>query len=152
MHDKIGYVLQKAVLFSGTVNSNISYGVKTGEAADQKDIINAADVSQSTEFIENMDGTFEAEISQGGTNVSGGQKQRLAIARAIARDPEILIFDDSFSALDYRTDRNLRNALNEKSGGTTKLIVAQRIGTIRYADQIIVLEYGHIAGIGSHER
>ena len=99
-----------------------------------------------------MEGAFEAEISQGGTNVSGGQKQRLAIARAIARDPEILIFDDSFSALDYKTDRNLRNALNEKSRGTTKLIVAQRIGTIRHADQIIVLEHGHIAGIGSHEK
>ena len=152
LHDKIGYVLQKAVLFSGTVNSNISYGAKTGCTADRADIKNAADVSQSTEFIENMDGAFEAEISQGGTNVSGGQKQRLAIARAIARDPEILIFDDSFSALDYKTDRNLRDALNEKSRGTTKLIVAQRIGTIRHADQIIVLEHGHIAGIGSHEK
>ena len=151
LHDKIGYVSQKTVLFSGTVSSNITYGSKDDSNADPENIKTAAAVSQSTEFIESMDGGFDADISQGGTNVSGGQKQRLSIARAIARDPEILIFDDSFSALDYRTDSNLRAALNERCSGTTKLIVAQRIGTIRHADQIMVLEHGHIAGIGKHE-
>lgn len=152
LHDCIGYVSQKAVIFSGTVSSNIAYGSKNGcDEILKEEIESAVEISQSKEFVKKMEGTYDAEISQNGTNVSGGQKQRLSIARAIARKPEILIFDDSFSALDYKTDSNLRRALNEKTAETTKLIVAQRIGTIRNADQIIVLESGKIVGKGTHE-
>lgn len=151
LHDRIGYVSQKAVLFSGTVSSNVAYGENGAGRIEGKDIKEAIAVAQSTDFVEKMEGTYDAVIAQGGTNVSGGQKQRLSIARAIARKPEILIFDDSFSALDYKTDRALRKALGEKTNGTTKFIVAQRIATIRNADQIIVLEHGRIAGRGRHE-
>ena len=151
LHDRIGYVSQKAVLFSGTVSSNVAYGENGVHTIEQKDVKEAIAIAQSTDFIEKMEGTYGASIAQGGINVSGGQKQRLSIARALARKPEILIFDDSFSALDYKTDRALRKALNENTSQTTKLIVAQRIGTIRNADQIIVLEHGKIVGKGTHE-
>ncbi|MGI6108705.1 MAG: ABC transporter ATP-binding protein [Eubacteriaceae bacterium] len=151
LHNAIGYIPQKAVLFSGTVESNVSYGDNGKGDITEAQVKKAVAIAQSTDFVEKMDGQYEAPIAQGGTNVSGGQKQRLAIARAIAREPEILIFDDSFSALDYKTDRNLRNALDTEVKGTTKLIVAQRIGTIRNADQIIVLEHGRIVGKGTHD-
>ncbi|MNW33381.1 putative ABC transporter ATP-binding protein [compost metagenome] len=151
LHDKIGYVPQKAVLFSGTVTSNVSYGVN-GEAGDSEELVKAAvEIAQGTEFVEKMDGGYEGRISQGGANVSGGQKQRLSIARAIYRQPEIYIFDDSFSALDYRTDRILRSALKKQTSQATTLIVAQRIGTIKDADRIIVLEQGEVVGSGTHE-
>lgn len=150
LHDRIGYVSQKAVLFTGTVSSNVAYGESAGGTITQEDIKDAVDIAQAKDFVERMDGTYNAPITQGGTNVSGGQKQRLTIARAIARKPEILIFDDSFSALDYKTDRALRRELDERVKDATKLIVAQRIGTIRNADQIIVLEHGKIVGKGTH--
>ena len=143
LYKKIGYIPQKAVLFKGTVESNVAYGDNNGE------VVESVRIAQGTDFVEKMEGQYGADISQGGTNVSGGQKQRLAIARAICRKPEIYIFDDSFSALDYKTDRNLRNALKETSG-ITNIIVAQRIGTIMEADKIIVLDEGKIVGIGKH--
>ena len=148
LRDKIGYVSQKAVLFSGTVASNVTLGQ---ENAAQEEITKALAVSQSEEFVSRMNGGIQAEIAQGGVNVSGGQRQRLSIARAVCKKPEIYIFDDSFSALDYQTDRQLRQALEREAKDATKLIVAQRIGTIRHADQIIVLENGTIAGMGTHE-
>jgi len=151
LHNRIGYVPQKAILFSGTVSSNIAYGENGREEVTMEEVKDAVATAQSTDFVEKMEGTYDAPLAQGGTNVSGGQKQRLAIARAVARRSEILIFDDSFSALDYKTDRALRGALSEKAASATKLIVAQRIGTIRHADQIIVLEHGRIVGKGTHE-
>ncbi|MCH3972735.1 MAG: ABC transporter ATP-binding protein/permease [Oscillospiraceae bacterium] len=151
LRDKLGYIPQKAVLFSGTVCSNVSYGEKAGADISAEGVKEAVSIAQSTDFVEQMEGTYDAAIAQGGTNVSGGQKQRLAIARAIARKPEILIFDDSFSALDYKTDRALRHALSKKTKDITKLIVAQRIGTIRHADQILVLDHGRVVGKGTHE-
>jgi len=151
LHNRIGYVSQKATLFSGSVASNVAYGENGRQVISMDEIKDAIEISQSRDFVEEMEGTYNADIARGGTNVSGGQKQRISIARAIARKPEILIFDDSFSALDYKTDRMLRKALNEKTKGTTKLIVAQRIGTIRHADRIIVLDGGRIAGQGTHE-
>ncbi len=151
LHNKIGYVPQKAVMFRGTVGSNVGYGDNGKAKSDSNDIKTAIRIAQGTEFVENMEGQYEAEIAQGGTNVSGGQKQRLAIARAISRKPEIYIFDDSFSALDYKTDRVLRSVLKKEAAGVTSLIVAQRIGTIMDADQIIVLEEGRIVGKGSHK-
>jgi len=148
LRDKIGYVAQKAVMFSGTVTSNIAYTDKNPtEAA----IEEALSIAQAKDFVDKMEGGKEARLAQGGTNVSGGQRQRLSIARAIYKKPEIYIFDDSFSALDYKTDRILRNALREKTQDATKLIVAQRIGTIRDADKIIVLEDGKIVGMGKHK-
>lgn len=151
LYNKIGYVSQKTVMFSGTVSSNIAYGKNgKGEYTDEM-IIKAAEIAQGSEFIEKMDDGYNAPISQGGTNVSGGQKQRLSIARAICRDPEIYIFDDSFSALDYKTDRILRTALKKEAGSKTMIIVAQRIGTIKDADKIIVLDEGKIAGMGTHK-
>ncbi|HJV15967.1 MAG TPA: ABC transporter ATP-binding protein, partial [Bacillales bacterium] len=145
---KIGFVPQKAVLFSGTISENIQFGnVKAKEA----DIRHAADIAQATEFIENMDAGFEHEISQGGTNVSGGQKQRLSIARALVRKPEVYVFDDSFSALDFQTDARLRAALKHEITDATVIIVAQRVGTVMDADRIIVLNEGQIAGIGTHK-
>ena len=150
LHNRIGYVSQKATLFSGSVASNVAYGENGRQVISMDEIKDAIEISQSRDFVEEMEGTYNADIARGGTNVSGGQKQRISIARAIARKPEILIFDDSFSALDYKTDRMLRKALNEKTKGTTKLIVAQRIGTIRHADRIIVLDGGRIAGQGTH--
>lgn len=152
LHDKIGYVSQKAVLFKGTVRSNVAFGENGKPQAEMAaGVEKAVAVAQSTEFVEKMDDTYDGYIAPGGTNLSGGQKQRLSIARAVCRDPEIFIFDDSFSALDYKTDKILRKTLDEQCGHATRLIVAQRIGTIRDADQIIVLEEGRIAGKGTHE-
>lgn len=148
LHDKIGYVPQKGVLFSGTVESNLKYGRRE---ATEEEIKKAAVIAQATEFIESKEDGYAAEIAQGGTNVSGGQKQRLSIARAIASKPEIYIFDDSFSALDYKTDVALRKALKNETAESTVLIVAQRISTIAHADQIIVLDEGHIVGKGTHK-
>lgn len=146
---QIGYVPQKGVLFSGTIASNLSYGK---ENASEEEIREAAEVAQAAEFIEEKQDRYESHIAQGGTNVSGGQKQRLSIARAIARSPKIYIFDDSFSALDFKTDATLRQALGEKTQEATVFIVAQRISTILHAEQIIVLDEGRIAGIGTHEQ
>ena len=145
---RLGYVPQKSTLFSGTIDSNIRYGAPDATCEDVKQ---AATIAQATEFIEEKEGTYESPIAQGGTNVSGGQKQRLSIARAIAKKPEILIFDDSFSALDYKTDVTLRRELKKQTEDTTTLIVAQRISTILHADQIIVLDDGKIAGKGTHK-
>ena len=151
LHDKIGYVPQRAVMFSGTVESNVAFGEKDGAEYTPDDVKEAVRVAQGKGFVEEKEDGYFAHVAQGGTNFSGGQKQRLAIARAVCRDPEIFIFDDSFSALDYKTDRELRTALKEEAGGATSLIVAQRIGTIRDADLIIVLEEGEVAGQGTHE-
>ena len=150
LHNKIGYVPQKAVMFRGTVSSNVAFGDNGKKKPLPEEIKSAVRTAQGSEFVENMEHQYEAEIAQGGTNVSGGQKQRLAIARAVCRKPEIYIFDDSFSALDYKTDRVLRTALKKESQGATSLIVAQRIGTIMDADQIIVLDEGKIVGKGTH--
>lgn len=151
LHDKVGYVSQKPVLFSGTVRSNVVYGDHENQEITGDDVQEALDTAQAKEFVDRMPDGADAEVAQGGSNLSGGQKQRIAIARAIAKKPEILIFDDAFSALDYQTDRALRNALDRTEKKTTKLIVAQRIGTIRHADQIIVLNQGRISGMGTHE-
>lgn len=151
LRNKIGYVSQKATLFTGTIHSNVAYGDNGKPEPDEFNIKDAVAAAQADEFVEKMEGTYEGYVAQGGSNLSGGQKQRISIARAIARDPEILIFDDSFSALDYKTDRVLRKTLAEKCKNTTRLIVAQRIGTIRDADRIIVLDEGKISGMGKHE-
>ncbi len=149
LHDKIGYVPQKGILFSGTIDSNIKYGLPNAtEAQVQKSI----DTAQASEFINKLDEKIKSPISQGGTNVSGGQKQRISIARALVKKPEIYIFDDSFSALDFKTDAALRKALKLETKNSTVLIVAQRIGTIIHADKIIVLNEGKIVGIGTHEK
>ncbi|MCD7946463.1 MAG: ABC transporter ATP-binding protein/permease [Clostridiales bacterium] len=150
LYDKIGYIPQKATLFANTVEGNVTFG-KSGHTQTDADVDNALDIAQATEFVQEMDGGKDGWIAQSGSNVSGGQKQRLSIARAIARKPEILIFDDSFSALDYKTDRILRQRIKTDLKGTTCLIVAQRIGTIRNADKIVVLDDGAVAGIGTHE-
>lgn len=151
LYKLIGYVPQRAVLFNETVNSNIRYGEAMEEISDKK-IVEAARVAQADEFISKMDDGYESHIAQGGTNVSGGQKQRLAIARAIAKNPEIYIFDDSFSALDYKTDAVLRSELKKYTKDATSLIVAQRIGTIMNADKIIVLDNGESVGVGTHKK
>lgn len=151
LHNKIGYVPQKAVLFKGSVSSNVAYGDNGGNGFSEHEIKKAVAIAQGTDFVERMEGGYEADIAQGGTNVSGGQKQRLAIARAVCRKPEIYIFDDSFSALDYKTDRILRNVLKKETAGVTSMIVAQRIGTIMDADQIIVLDEGRVVGKGKHK-
>lgn len=143
----LGFVPQKTVLFSGTVESNIAYGLNK---QDKESITRASEIAQARKFIEKMEGRFNASISRGGTNVSGGQKQRLAIARAIAKKPEIYIFDDSFSALDFKTDLALRQALEEETKDATVIVVTQRIGTVINADKIIVLEEGKVVGIGTH--
>lgn len=148
LRDRIGYVPQKGILFSGTIESNIKYGNK--DASDEL-VETSARVAQATEFIDTKEDKYQTPISQGGTNVSGGQKQRLSIARAIAKEPEIYIFDDSFSALDFKTDANLRKALKQETGDATVLIVAQRISTILHAEQIVVLDEGNVVGIGNHE-
>ncbi|MEH7355790.1 ABC transporter ATP-binding protein [Neobacillus drentensis] len=147
LREKIGFVPQQAVLFTGTISENIRYGK---EDASDEEVKHAAEIAQATEFIENMPDGFHSVIAQGGTNVSGGQKQRLSIARALVRKPEVYIFDDSFSALDFKTDAKLRAALKEETVDSTMLIVAQRVSTIMNADQIIVLDNGEIAGIGKH--
>lgn len=151
LFNKIGYVPQKAVLFKGTVESNVAYGDNGGESYSIDEVKKAVKIAQGTDFVEKMDGEYHGQIAQSGANVSGGQKQRLAIARAVCRKPEIYIFDDSFSALDYKTDRILRTALKKETAGVTSLIVAQRIGTIMDADQIIVLDEGKMVGIGTHK-
>lgn len=147
---KIGYVSQGSFLFAGDVMENVRYG-DTRDQRTEEDVRRALDIAQATEFIDRTEGGIRAPVSQGGTNFSGGQRQRLSIARAVCRHPEIMIFDDSFSALDYRTDRRLRRVLDESMAGTTRLIVAQRIGTIMNADRIIVLDEGRVVGMGSHE-
>lgn len=147
LRDKIGLVPQKGTLFSGTIESNLRYG---NEEADDEELIRAAEVAQAMEFINSKPEGMQEEISQGGANVSGGQKQRLCIARALVKNPEILVFDDSFSALDFSTDKALRKALDENLAGSTRIIVAQRINTILNAHRIVVLDEGHIVGIGTH--
>lgn len=151
LRDRISYVPQQAVLLTGTVRTNVAYGQNGRERPDDDAILRALSVSQASEFVCRMDGGLEAGISRGGTNVSGGQKQRLSIARAVCRDPEIYLFDDAFSALDYKTDRALRTALKENAGDSTVIIVASRIATIRDADQILVMDEGKIVGRGTHE-
>ena len=151
LHNKIGYVPQKAVMFMGSVKSNVGYGSVNGAKPTLGKIKEATDVAQASSFIKEMDGEYEAHIAQGGTNVSGGQKQRLSIARAIARDPEIYICDDSFSALEFKTDATLRRALKEYTKDATSIIVAQRVGTIINADKIVVLNEGECVGIGTHK-
>ena len=151
LHNLLGYIPQKAVMFDGSVSSNVSYGYNGKAKASKSQIKKAIEVAQATDFVEKMDKKYESHIARGGTNVSGGQKQRLAIARAIARNPEIYIFDDSFSALDYKTDYILRKELKEYTKDATTLIVAQRIGTILQADKIIVLDEGKCVGIGTHK-
>lgn len=151
LRNKIGYVPQKAVMFHGSVKSNVTYGENGKPEVSDEEMKEAIRVAQATEFVEKMDDGYDSHIAQGGTNVSGGQKQRLAIARAIARNPEIYIFDDSFSALDYKTDSVLRHELKKHTKDATSLIVAQRIGTILNADKILVLEKGECVGIGTHK-
>ena len=150
LHNKLGYVPQKALLFSGNINSNVAYGTNGKDDYTENDVKRAVRIAQAQEFVEKMPYEYESDIAQGGSNVSGGQRQRLCIARAICRNPEILIFDDSFSALDYKTDKTLRKALKEETKGTTSIIVAQRIGTIKDADLILVLDEGKIVGMGKH--
>jgi len=149
LHKKIGYIPQKGVLFSGTIESNIKYARPN---ASQKELKNAAKISQSQEFINTLKQKYESPIAQGGSNISGGQKQRLAVARAVITKPEIYIFDDSFSALDFKTDAKLRKDLKSVTKDSTVIIVAQRIGTILDADQIVVLEDGKVVGIGKHKQ
>lgn len=151
LHNKIGYVSQKAVLFGGTIKSNVAYGDNGKDKFLESDIVDAVYTAQASEFVEKLDEGYDSYVAPGGSNLSGGQKQRLSISRAICRHPEILIFDDSFSALDYKTDRMLRNALKKECADATKIIVAQRIGTIRDADKIIVLDNGVMAGMGTHD-
>lgn len=150
LYDKLGYVTQKAVLFAGSIRKNIFFGESAAPESDEE-LKNAIELSQAEEFVDKLPDGTEHMISQMGRNVSGGQKQRLSIARALSRKPEILVFDDSFSALDYKTDAKLREGLNEKLKDTTKIIVAQRISTIRHADKIIVLDRGEAVGMGTHE-
>ena len=151
LRNKIGYVSQKATLFSGSIRSNVAYGDNGRETASLDQVKEAVATAQASDFVEQMDNSYDGYVAQGGSNLSGGQKQRISIARAIARKPEILIFDDSFSALDYKTDRVLRRALDKECKDVTRIVVAQRIGTIRDADKIIVLDEGKIAGMGKHQ-
>lgn len=151
LYNKIGYVPQRAVMFKGTVSSNVAYGGNGSGGYEEEQVKKAIRIAQGTEFVEKMEGGYNAPIAQGGANVSGGQKQRLAIARAVCRNPEIYIFDDSFSALDYKTDRVLRSVLKEETAEVTSMIVAQRIGTIMDADQIVVLDEGKVVGKGTHK-
>ena len=151
LYDKLGYVPQQAKILTGTVNSNITLGTKQGKKASAENIYSALEISQSSEFVNKMKDGLETNISQGGSNLSGGQKQRLSIARAIAKDPEIFIFDDTFSALDYKTDKKLRKEISTKLKDSTCFIVAQRIGTIKNADKIIVLDSGNVVGMGKHK-
>ena len=151
LNDKIGFIPQKAVLYSGTIRSNMNFGESTQTPLSDEAIWEALELAQAKDFVEGKEKSLDTEVAQGGTNFSGGQRQRLAIARALARKPEVLIFDDSFSALDYKTDKKLRHDLHEKLADTTKLIVAQRISTIMDADQILVLDKGVVVGQGTHK-
>lgn len=151
LYNKLGYVSQKTVMFSGTVSSNVAYGENGLGEYSEETVKRAVSIAQASDFVEGMENQYEAAVAQGGANLSGGQKQRLSIARAVCRKPEIYIFDDSFSALDYKTDRVLRSVLKKETADTTSIIVAQRIGTIKDADMIIVLDEGKIAGRGTHE-
>jgi ATP-binding cassette subfamily B protein len=150
LYNKLGYIPQRAILFGGTIKYNVNYG-KSNKKITDNDIKKAVKIAQGYDFVESMTDKYNYHVAQGGNNISGGQKQRLAIARAILRNPEIYIFDDSFSALDYKTDYNLRKDLREYTKDATVLIVAQRIGTIINADKIIVLENGKMVGIGNHK-
>ena len=152
LYNKLGYIPQKAVMFSGTVSENIAYGKNKHGKISKEQVQEAIKIAQAEEFVLKMDKQYESDIAQGGTNISGGQKQRLAIARAIARKPEIYIFDDSFSALDYNTEKTLRHELKKYTKNATNLIVAQRIGTIMNADKILVLDQGKCVGIGTHKQ
>ena len=151
LHNKLGYVSQKAIIFNETVKNNVAYGENGKEEITEEEIKKAIEVAQGKDFIEEMENGYDTQMSQGGTNVSGGQKQRISIARAIARNPEIYIFDDSFSALDYKTDVTLRRELKKHTKNATSMIVAQRIGTILNADTIVVLDNGNCVGIGTHK-
>lgn len=151
LYDKIGYISQKAVMFRGTIEDNVALGTKNGKKPSKEAVKKAIEIAQGKDFVEKLENKYEFELAEGGTNLSGGQKQRLSIARAIARDPEIYIFDDSFSALDYKTDYILRNELNKYTKDKVVVIVAQRIGTIKDANQIFVIEDGKIAGHGKHK-
>ena len=151
LYNKLGYVSQKTVMFSGTVSSNVAYGENGLGEYSEEAVKRAVSIAQASDFVEGMENQYEAAVAQGGANLSGGQKQRLSIARAVCRKPEIYIFDDSFSALEYKTDRVLRSVLKKETADTTSIIVAQRIGTIKDADMIIVLDEGKIAGRGTHE-
>ena len=151
MRNKLGYISQKAVLFKGTIRSNVDYGDNGKATTLDSDIVDSIYIAKANEFVETEDVGYDGYVSQNGSNFSGGQKQRLSIARAVCRRPEIFIFDDSFSALDYRTDKELRKALNSACKEATKLIVAQRIGTIIDANQIIVLDDGEVVGMGTHQ-
>ena len=148
LRQKIGFIPQKALLFTGTIAENLRYGK---EDASVQELEQAADISQAKEFIDSREERFDTHLAEGGSNLSGGQKQRLSIARAVVKDPDVFIFDDSFSALDYKTDATLRKRLKEVTGDATVLIVAQRVGTIMDADQIIVLDHGEIVGRGTHD-
>lgn len=150
LHRKIGYVPQKAIMFNGTISSNVNYGDSEKDRTEE-DVKKAIEIAQATQFVESTEGQYQGKVAEGGTNLSGGQKQRISIARAICRRPEFYIFDDSFSALDYKTDRVLRSQLKKETAGVTTLIVAQRIGTIKDADKIIVLDEGRIVGMGKHQ-
>lgn len=151
LNNKIGYVPQKAIMFKGSIYDNVAFGENGDGEFNENDVKEAIAIAQSTDFVEKMEGGYNAAVSQAGTNLSGGQKQRLSIARAICRNPEIYIFDDSFSALDYKTDRVLRDELKKQTTGATSIIVTQRIGTIMNADKIVVLDEGRIVGIGKHK-
>lgn len=150
LHNKLGYVSQKAVLFSGTIMSNVALGENGRAPATEEEIARAVEIAQAGDFVTALPDRYNSHVAQGGVNFSGGQKQRLSIARAVCRKPEIYIFDDSFSALDYKTDRQLRAVLKRETAGVTSILIAQRIGTILDADQIIVLEDGKIVGHGTH--
>ena len=150
LNNIIGYIPQKAVLFSGTIKSNLDFGDSNESPLSDEKMWDSLELAQSRSFIETKEGKLDAHVAQGGSNFSGGQKQRLAISRALARKPEIIIFDDSFSALDYKTDSQLRQDLNKHTSQMTKLIVAQRISTIMDADQILVLDEGKVVGQGTH--
>ena len=151
LYNKIGYVAQKAVIFNDTVSGNVSYGDNGKGEISREKVKEAIEVAQGKDFVEKMENSYDTQMAQGGSNVSGGQKQRISIARAIARNPEIYIFDDSFSALDYKTDSILRKELKKYTKDATTLIVAQRIGTIMNADKILVLDEGNLVGMGTHK-
>ncbi len=150
LNSLIGYVSQRSVLFTGTIKSNVAFGDNDSPKKDKEDLASSIDIAQASDFVTNLEDNYNAHVAQGGRNFSGGQKQRISIARAVYREPEIFIFDDSFSALDYKTDRKLRETLQEECKDATMLLVGQRIGTIKDADKIIVLEDGEIAGMGKH--